>query len=43
MIGLHWAWNTSEMLLGIPTSVPVILGAIISAVLIWRARKSRPL
>jgi hypothetical protein len=69
VIGLHWAWNTSEMLLGIPVSghrepslwlttvhgnawltggdfgieasaVPVILGAILSALMIWRARSS---
>ncbi|HEY6037044.1 MAG TPA: CPBP family intramembrane glutamic endopeptidase [Kofleriaceae bacterium] len=65
VIGLHWAWNTTEMLLGIPVSghrepsvwlttvhgnawltggdfgieasvVPVILGAILSALIVWR-------
>jgi membrane protease YdiL (CAAX protease family) len=70
VIGLHWAWNTSEMLLGIPVSghrepslwlttvhgnswltggdfgieaslVPVILGTILSALIISRARARR--
>ena len=67
VIGMHWAWNTTEMLLGIPVSghrepsvwlttvhgnawltggdfgveasvVPVILGAIVSALIVLRAR-----
>jgi len=68
VIGLHWAWNTTEMLLGIPVSghreasvwlttahgnpwltggefgieasvVPVILGAILSALIVWQVRR----
>ena len=72
VIGMHWAWNTSEMLLGIPVSghrepslwlttvhgnawltggdfgieasvVPVIIGVIISAMIVWRARTRPPM